>query len=103
MSDEEFYSEESYEFEFEDEDEDGGDFDIENNEDDSDQTGNNNNNNSNSNKSNVKKVLDNQYYSAKSFKDDDPKHAIIEFQKIIDSLSDVNDDDNNGSLNLINN
>lgn len=57
MSDEEFYSEESYEFEFEDEDEDGGDFDIENNEDDSDQTGNNNNNNSNSNKSNLKRHL----------------------------------------------
>lgn len=59
----------------------------------------------------MKKVLDNQYYSAKSFKDDDPKHAIIEFQKIIDSLSDVNDDDNNNNvdekyewkLNLINN
>lgn len=98
MSDEEFYSEESYEFEFEDEDEDGGDFDIENNEDDSDQTGNNNNNNSNSNKSNLEKALDNQYYSAKSFKDDDPKHAIIEFQKIIDSLSDVNDDDNNNNV-----
>lgn len=87
MSDEEFYSEESYEFEFEDEDEDGGDFDIENNDDDSNQTSNNNDN-----KSNTKLALDDQYYSAKSYKDDDAKHAITEFEKIIESLSNDNDD-----------
>ncbi|KAI5948740.1 csnB [Candida theae] len=83
MSDEELFSEDSYEFEFEEDEEEhtgGGGSGDENNaidEDGEDQG------------------IENRYYMAKSFKDDEVEKAIVEFKKIIDSSIDDGDKDGN--------
>ncbi|KAL6450644.1 csn2 COP9 signalosome complex subunit 2 [Candida maltosa Xu316] len=70
MSDEEFYSEESYEFEFEDEDEDQ---DL----NDGDEANDENDENTS---------IDNKYYTAKGYKDDDVETAVSHFKKIIEII-----------------
>ncbi|KAI5952323.1 csnB [Candida jiufengensis] len=79
MSDEELFSEDSYEFEFEDEDgNDGSDQGNDNIEEDEDQG------------------LENRYYTAKSLKDDDIQQSIKELQKVIDSIKkDESQEDSN--------
>ena len=72
MSDEEFYSEESYEFEFEDEDED-------------EDAGSNNNDNDSDSKIDEDSSIENLYYTAKGFKDEDEDKAIEKFNEIITS------------------
>lgn len=75
MSDEELFSEDSYEFEFEEEDNDndGGEENSAIDEDGEEQG------------------IENRYYMAKSYKDDEVGKAIDEFKKIIDSFVDDND------------
>ncbi|RCK54883.1 COP9 signalosome complex subunit 2 [Candida viswanathii] len=79
MSDEEFYSEESYEFEFEDED-------------DNDE-GSNTNDNDNDSKIDEDTCVDNMYYTAKGFKDDDQETAIEKFKKIVELKDKEPEDD----------
>ncbi|CCG25927.1 hypothetical protein CORT_0C05530 [Candida orthopsilosis Co 90-125] len=78
MSDEELFSEDSYEFEFEEE------------ENDNDGTGDENNA---INEDGEDEGIENRYYMAKSLKDDETDKAVVEFKKIIDSS--VDDDDAN--------
>lgn len=70
MSDEEFYSEESYEFEFEDEDE--------------EDNGSTNDDNDNDDNVDEDTSIENLYYTAKGFKDDDEQTAIDKFKEIIE-------------------
>ncbi|KAI5950567.1 csnB [Candida margitis] len=79
MSDEELFSEDSYEFEFEEEEHDNAGSGDENNainEDEEDQG------------------IENRYYMAKSSKDDEVDKAIVDFKKIIESSFDDDDDAN---------
>ncbi|KAI5965330.1 csnB [Candida pseudojiufengensis] len=84
MSDEELYSEESYEFEFEDEDgNEGSDQDNDNIEEDEEQD------------------IENRYYTAKALKDDDVKLAVTELEKLINSINETNTNNEDNEKNEI--